>query len=184
MRIITGTARGMKLETLDGDEITRPTAERVKEAVFSAIQFDIEGRRVLDVFGGSGQMALEALSRGADFAVIADIDKKATEVIKRNAQKTKLFDKTRILTTDNKNLIKGLSSREKFDIVFLDPPYDSSLVFDTLELIERSDILNSNAYVICESDKEIAPPSSGMLEVKKAYRYGRVFVTILVNKGN
>lgn len=182
MRIITGIARGMKLETLDGDEITRPTAERVKEAVFSAIQFDIEGRRVLDVFGGSGQMALEALSRGADFAVIGDADKSATEVIKRNAQKTKLFEKTRILTTDYKGLIKGLSGRERFDIVFLDPPYDSDIIDDCIALLGRSDVLNANAYVICESNREIMPPE-GTLAVKKTYRYGRVFVTILVKEG-
>ena len=181
MRIITGTARGMKLETLDGDEVTRPTSEKVKEAVFSAIQFDIEGRRVLDVFGGSGQMALEALSRGADFAVIGDADKRATEVIKRNAQKTKLFEKTRILTTDFRSLIKGLAGRERFDIVFLDPPYEGTMVEESLSLIMRSDILNPNAYVICESDKKIPFECEG-LGLKRFYKYGRVFVTILVKE--
>lgn len=179
MRIITGSARGTRLETLEGDEITRPTAERVKEAIFSMIQFDIEGRRVLDVFAGSGQLALEALSRGADFAVMCDIDKRATEVIKRNAQKTKLYDRTRILTTDSKNLIRGLAGREKFDIVFLDPPYDSTLVDDTLKLIMKSDILNDNALVICESDRTEEFSCEG-LTLKRFYKYGRVFVTLLM----
>ena len=181
MRIITGVARGMRLETLEGDEVTRPTAEKVKEAVFSAIQFDIEGRRVLDVFGGSGQMALEALSRGADFAVIGDVDKRATEIIKKNAQKTKLFDKTRILTTDFRNLIKGLAGRERFDIVFLDPPYDSGLLKESLALLVRSDLLNPNAFVICESDNSEPVSCDGLVQ-RKFYKYGRVFVTILVNE--
>ncbi len=180
MRIITGSARGTKLITLDGDEITRPTAEKVKEAVFSAIQFDIEGRRVLDVFGGSGQMALEALSRGAAFAVIGDCDKRATEVIKQNAQKTKLYEQTRILTTDYKSLIRGLAGREKFDIVFLDPPYDSDMLKSALDLIVRAELLNDNALVICESDSK-EPTEHEKLSLKKFYKYGRVCVTVLVN---
>ena len=179
MRIITGSARGAKLETLEGSDITRPTAERVKEAVFSMIQFDIEGRRVLDVFAGSGQLALEALSRGADFAVICDIDKRATEIIKRNAQKTKLFDKTRILTRDFANLIRGLAGREIFDIAFLEPPYQSMLVVDALSLIMRNDILNDNALVICESDKKEPFCHKGLIN-KRFYKYGRVFITLLM----
>ena len=90
MRIITGTARGMKLETLDGEEITRPTSSRVKEGMFSAIQFEITGKRVLDLFAGSGQLALEALSRGAESAVIIDESEKAVEIIKNNAKKTNI----------------------------------------------------------------------------------------------
>ena len=102
MRIITGSAKGVKLFTLNGEDITRPTAERVKEALFSMIQFDIEGRRVLDLFAGSGQLGLEALSRGAASATFVDSSKSAVEIIKKNAEKTKLIDRARILNADYK----------------------------------------------------------------------------------
>jgi len=104
MRIITGTARGVHLETLDGDDITRPTGEKVKEALFSMIQFEIDGARVLDVFSGSGQLALEALSRGASYAVMGDVSPEAVAVIRKNSLKTKLAQNTRILTWTIKRL--------------------------------------------------------------------------------
>jgi len=183
MRIITGIARGTKLETLPGEDITRPTSEKVKEAVFSMIQFDIEGRRVLDIFGGSGQMALEALSRGAGFALIGDNDIKASEIIKKNAQKTKLFDRCRVLTTDYKNLIKGASGREKFDLVFLDPPYASGYIPDCLARMVRADILNPYALVVCESDVT-EPFGHPDFEMKSFHRYGKIYVTLLCKKEN
>ena len=120
MRIITGSARGTKLETLEGLE-TRPTTERVKEAVFSMIQFEIEGRRVLDLFGGSGQMGLEALSRGAQVCTFVDRNPQAVAVIKRNAQKTHLYEKCRVLNADWASFVRGLRG-EQFDVVILDPP--------------------------------------------------------------
>ena len=100
MRVITGTARGTKLATLDSDA-TRPTSDKVKEAIFSMIQFDLEGRVVLDLFGGSGQLALEALSRGAERAVIVDSSREATAIVIDNAKKTKLFEKCRVSTSDS-----------------------------------------------------------------------------------
>ena len=118
MRIITGSAKGMKLKTLAGEDITRPTAERVKEAVFSMINFDIDGARVLDLFGGSGQLALEALSRGAMLAVIGDSDRGAIDVIRENVKKTGFDDKTRVIMADYKSLIRSFHSKESFDIVF------------------------------------------------------------------
>ena len=116
MRIITGKARGVKLNTLGGLS-TRPTTEKVKEAVFSMIQFDIEGRRVLDLFAGSGQMALEALSRGAKNAVLVDSSKDAAEIIRKNAVKTKLFSNVKVIVSDYKSAILKLKG-EKFDLVF------------------------------------------------------------------
>lgn len=178
MRIITGSAKGTRLETLEGDDITRPTGERVKEAIFSMIQFDIEGRKVLDLFGGSGQLALEALSRGAALAVICDADKRATDIIKKNAQKTKLYEKTRILTTDCKNLLKSFSGKERFDLVFLDPPYATSLIYETLPLLIKYDLLNRSAHVVCESDRQDAFSCEG-LELKRFYKYGKVYITLL-----
>ncbi len=177
MRIITGSARGTKLETLEGEN-TRPTAERVKEAVFSMIQFDIEGRKVLDIFSGSGQLALEALSRGAESAVLGDVSREACEVIKRNAQKTHLFERCRVLSMDYKNLINAFAGKEKFDIIFIDPPYGEDLVQDTVDRLTAADILNDHALIICEHDSDTVFSGKGLLELKHV-RYGRVWITVL-----
>ena len=117
MRVITGSARGRKLITLEGDDV-RPTTDIVKEALFSIIQFEIEGRKVLDLFGGSGQLAIEALSRGADSAVIIDESEKAVEIIKTNAKKTNLMKKCRIARQDYSEYLKSAKGREKFDQQF------------------------------------------------------------------
>ena len=189
MRIITGVARGIKLETLEC-EATRPTSELVKEAVFSAIQFDITDRTVLDLFGGSGQLALEALSRGALKATIVDNSRQATDIIKSNAQKTKLFQKCKIATMDWKDFVKGASGREKFSLVFLDPPYKGTkeMTDDTSrktapldEIIKRiisAGILSDDAIIVAESDGDGVPvPPDSM--TCKVYRYGKTYVTIM-----
>lgn len=177
MRIITGKARGVRLETLEG-LTTRPTAEKTKMAIFNALQFDIEGRSVLDLFGGSGQMALEALSRGAEKAFICEYDKKAFEIIKRNAQKTKLFDCVRLVCTDYKNALKSLSGKEKFGLIFLDPPYDSDYIKIALRRIYEGDMLCDGGYIVCESDK-LEPFTSEGFSIYKHSKYGKSYVTIL-----
>ncbi len=151
MRIITGTARGIKLTTLEG-ETTRPTAERVKEAVFSMIQFEIEGRAVLDLFAGSGQLALEALSRGAARATIIDASREAANVIMDNAKKTRLFDRCRISCADYASFIRGAAHREQYDIVFLDPPYAAGLVPEALRKLAQGDLYAPGAVIVCETD--------------------------------
>ena len=151
MRVITGTARGTKLATLDSDA-TRPTSDKVKEAIFSMIQFDLEGRIVLDLFGGSGQLALEALSRGAERAVIVDSSREATATIIDNAKKTKLFEKCSVSTSDFASYLKGAAGREKFNIIFLDPPYNTSLLRDALVGIKSADILAAGGIIVAESD--------------------------------
>lgn len=151
MRIITGTARGIKLTTLEGDT-TRPTAERVKEAVFSMIQFEIEGRVVLDLFAGSGQLALEALSRGAARATIIDASREAMNVIMDNAKKTRLFDRCRISCADYASFIRGAQGREKYDIVFLDPPYAAGLMPEALRKLAQGDLYAPGAVIVCETD--------------------------------
>ena len=123
MRVITGVAKGKKLKTLEGDA-TRPTSERIKGAIFSSIQFEIEGRRVLDLFAGSGQMSLEALSRGAKFAVMLDSSPAAIKIITENAEKTRLAPKCLIKREDYLSYIKKNAGKQ-FDIIFLDPPYNS-----------------------------------------------------------
>ena len=129
MRVITGSARGRKLITLEGDDV-RPTTDIVKEALFSIIQFEIEGRKVLDLFGGSGQLAIEALSRGADSAVIVDLSKKSVEVIKQNLEHTGFSKKAVVVQSD---ALSFLSRRtEKYDIAFIDPPYLTGLLQEAL----------------------------------------------------
>lgn len=181
MRIITGTARGVKLETLEG-EATRPTAERVKEALFSMIQFDLDEAEVLDLFAGSGQLGLEALSRGAERAVFTDMSSDATAIVKANAQKTRLFDKCRILTMDYKDYIRAAAGKNKFDFIFIDPPYALKLVPTVLEKIKSADILGENGIAICETeDEEILTTDElrSSFEIIKQVRYGRVYLTLV-----
>ncbi|HPU17141.1 MAG TPA: 16S rRNA (guanine(966)-N(2))-methyltransferase RsmD [Bacillota bacterium] len=188
MRIITGSARGTKLETLEG-EAMRPTGGRVKEAVFSMIQFDIEGRRVLDLFAGSGQLALEALSRGAESAVIIDSSAEAIEIIKRNAKKTHLYDKCTISLMDYEAYLSrrshssGSATEGGFDIIFLDPPYNTDYLKKSLSMIAKGKIAKQNSIIVCESghedvfsgDEELAEK----YRVLKKSRYGRVYITLL-----
>ena len=156
MRIITGTARGVKLETLEG-EATRPTAERFKEALFSMIQFDVEGRDVLDLFGGSGQLGLEALSRGAASATFIDSSREAADIIIGNSRNCKLFDKCRISAMDSLAYLRSAAGKQDFDIIFLDPPYAAGLMPDCLRLIADGGILAEGGVIACETAEE-APP--------------------------
>ena len=177
MRVITGTARGTKLKTLDGLN-TRPTTEMCKEGVFSAIQFELHDRSVLDLFGGCGQMALEALSRGAERAVIVDSSRAACEIIKENAMKTRLMKQCRIVTADWKEYLRGVSGREKFDLIFLDPPYQEGILDEILHRLQYLEILAPGAIVVCESDKDGLPnPVDGW--TSKLYRYGKSYVTMV-----
>lgn len=182
MRIITGTAKGVRLETLEGEN-TRPTTEKIKEAVFSAIQFDIEGCRVLDLFAGSGQMGLEALSRGAQSCMFVDSEREAMEIVKRNAQKTKFFDKSRFLVSDYRNYVRKAGGKDGFDLIFIDPPYADKAVGDALERILRAGIAKPRCIFVCESgDENIFEGKEHIKDrftVKKSASYGRVFINIL-----
>ena len=185
MRIITGSARGAKLLTLEGLE-TRPTAERTKEAVFSVIRFDIESRKVLDLFSGSGQMALEALSQGAQSAVMLDKSKEAVNIITKNAEKTRLKDKCEIYCTDAFDYLKR-NKGEKFDIVFIDPPYALRLVEKSLEALVENDNLKPTSIIIRESaEPDVFAPESpfeNKFETIKKSKYGVAYVNILTLKG-
>lgn len=173
MRIITGKARGCRLETLMGMD-TRPTVERVKEGVFSAINFEIEGRRVLDLFAGSGQMGLEALSRGAASCVFVDNNREAVQVVRRNITATRLNGAT-VLTTEATTYLR--QCRERYDLVFLDPPYDAGLLLPCLELLDG--VVTPGGAVLCESDRQTELPEQiGSLSLERTYRYGRVVVRL------
>jgi 16S rRNA (guanine(966)-N(2))-methyltransferase RsmD len=179
MRIITGKARGKRLDTLEGTA-TRPTAERAKEAIFSVLQFEIEGRRVLDLFGGSGQMGLEALSRGAKSVDIVDSSDAAVKIINQNIKKVGL-DGAKCTRSDFADFLR--SSRDKYDIVFLDPPYALGLVPKALELLVDRDLLKPTSVVVCESAKEDVFSNNSSLEEKleviKRAKYGVAHVTYL-----
>ena len=184
MRIITGSARGTKLATLEG-EATRPTAERVKEAIFSMIQFDLPDSHVLDLFAGSGQLGLEALSRGAEKAHLVDRSAEATAIIKHNAQKTHLWDRCRVVTMDFADYIRGTKG-EKFDFVFLDPPYGSGMLKAALEKLAESELLADGAWIFCEDETDDIfggdETLAARFNVEKQNRYGRVFITVLTRK--
>lgn len=170
MRVITGTARGRRLETLPGED-TRPTGEKVKEGLFSAIQFEIEGRRVLDLFAGSGQLGIEALSRGAAGCVFVDRSREAVEVIRRNLKAANLTQNTQVLNLDADAYLQRPGDR--FDLVFLDPPYASGLQEPMLQKV--GPLVNDGGAVICESDgSQTLPETVGGLSLRRTYRYGRV----------
>ena len=182
MRVITGSARGRRLLELEGME-TRPTTDRVKEGVFSALQFDIEGRRVLDLFAGTGQMGIECLSRGAASAVFVDRRKDAAELVKRNLALTELSDRARVVRGDSLEFLAG--TKESFDLVFLDPPYASGLRERALERLTAPgfDILAPYGIIVAEHPAELRlePPPSCRL--RRSYRYGKIAVTLLQRAG-
>ena len=184
MRIITGKAKGVRLMTLEG-ETTRPTAERVKEAVFSMLQFDIEGRRVLDLFAGSGQMALEALSRGAALAVLVDKSKDANKIIAKNVEKTRFGELCRVFLMDYSEYIRRYAG-ESFDIVFLDPPYAAGLYAPALRALLDAGMLKPTSLIVCESDtKDIFSKDASLadrFDEVRVSRYSRTVITILSPK--
>lgn len=186
MRIITGTAKGKRLETLEG-EATRPTSERIKEAIFSSIQFEVENRRVLDLFAGSGQMGLEALSRGADRATFIDSSREAMEIVKKNAKTTGFDDSCHYLVSDWKNYIRKASGREKFDLVFIDPPYAMECCADAAAYLAEREVIIPGALVVLESGtEELAADDERLVgyEIIKSTHYGKkTFVNILLYKG-
>lgn len=184
MRIITGKARGAKLLTLEGDN-TRPTSERAKEAVFSMLAFDIEGREVLDLYAGSGQMGLEALSRGAVRATFIDNSAAAIDVIKKNIIKTKLIDGAICLKSDVNDYLKR--AKGKYDIVFIDPPYALRAVAGALEIMLCKNLLKPTSIIVCESEEEDifenAPMLRDKFEIKKKAKYGIAHITVLTPIG-
>jgi 16S rRNA (guanine(966)-N(2))-methyltransferase RsmD len=172
MRIISGTARGRKLCDVNID--IRPTTDMVKESIFNIIQFDIEGRRVLDLFAGSGQLGVEALSRGAASAVFVDSNPAAVKLIYKNLGLCGFSGSAYVQTSDALRYLKRNSSLEEaFDIVFIDPPYGSLLLPDVLSEIIRFDKLNTNGIIICEVAIGTSVPTVDLpYFLHKEYKYG------------
>lgn len=189
MRIITGTAKGIRLLTLEGDA-TRPTSERAKEGLFSMIQFDLPGRRVLDLFAGSGQLGLEALSRGAVHCTFTDASAEAIGIVRKNIEKTHFTECTKTMITDYRSFLRKSVGREGFDIVFLDPPYASGALTDALLRLSRTKLMKRGCLLICESENEDARIFEKQAELSEMYtsvkqnNYGRVHIEILTPSEN
>lgn len=170
MRVITGNAKGRRLQTLEGLDV-RPTTERVKEAMFSMIQFALPGAVVLDLFAGSGQLGIEALSRGAKLCVFVDSSKQAHDTQKENLKATGLMGSARVVLNNHKAFLEG--NKELFDVVFLDPPYDHSIIPEALDLLQ--DNLNENGLIICETGlAEQLPEKTEKLHLLKDRKYGKI----------
>ena len=175
MRIISGEARGRKLEAQEGLS-ARPTTDRGKESIFNIIQFDVEGRVVLDLFAGSGQLGIEALSRGAERAVFVDLSREACGIIGKNLETTGFAGRAKIVQTGCELFLEAC--REKFDLVFIDAPYLSGDHEKALELIFKIDILNPNGIIICETGRvQGVPDGSGPYEKQREYLYGGTRIT-------
>lgn len=178
MRVITGSARGCKLQAPDGLE-TRPTAEIAKEAVFSIIQFEVEGADVLDLFAGSGQMGIEALSRGAKHCVLVDSSRACQQAQRRNLARTGLAERARVVCGDALVFLRGAPGR--FDITFLDPPYGQGIAEKALPLVAGA--MRSGGVILCESGKgEALPETAGDYVKKREYRYGKTIITLYREK--
>ena len=179
MRVITGIARGMKLEAPEGDAV-RPTSEKTKEAIFSAIHFDIEGRRVLDLFAGSGQLGIEALSRGAERAVFTDASAESIEYVKRNVKRTGFEKQAVICRTDYASFLR--STKEVFDIAFIDPPYAAGVTSDAVTL--TAGVMSDYGIIVCEHSPEAELPESvGGFSVYRRYQYGKLVHVTIYKKG-
>lgn len=176
MRVITGKARGVQLKTPDG-QLTRPTSDRVKEALFSIIQFEIPGAAVLDLFGGTGQLGIEALSRGAKSAVFVDAREDACKLIRENLKRTRLEQDGKVVRADYMEYLNRC--REKFDIILLDPPYAEVFLENSLKCITEIDILQSGGIIIAERPlgKDIPWEFEGFTR-SRDYKYGNTLLTI------
>lgn len=179
MRVITGTARGRVLKAVEGLDV-RPTTDKVKEAVFSAVHFQLEGAKMLDLFCGSGQMGIEALSRGAEVCVFVDKDRRSIEVTKQNLVSAGLFQKARVTQTDFKSYLTGC--KDSFDIAFLDPPYSCGILQQALPLLVGK--MNPSGVILCEHeekdilpDKVSSPDGTVVFCRTKKYRYARISVS-------
>ena len=182
MRVIAGTARSRRLEALPGLD-TRPTTDRVKESVFNVIQFDIEGRRALDLFAGTGQLGIEALSRGAAFCDFVDSAPAALNTVRRNLKTCGFEDRA---ACHGKDFAAYLTRcREKYGLVFLDPPYASGSLERAMELITTIDIVVEHGIMVCESTADrLLPEVPAPYEKGKEYRYGKIKFTLYRRRAN
>lgn len=178
MRVITGLAKGRRLETLEGEDV-RPTTERIKEAVFSIIQFETEGRSFLDLFAGSGQMGIEALSRGAESAFFVDNSKRSLDVVKRNLKAVGLEQNAKTFAMDFRSFL--VMNPQKFNIAFLDPPYRTGALHQALEIVPKA--MKETGVIIAENpiDEKILS-NYGDFTLDREYRYGKIRISTFRHK--
>lgn len=179
MRIISGCRRGHKLHDFEGQDV-RPTTDRVKEAVFNLIQTYIPGAEVLDMFAGSGALSFECLSRGADYAVILDKDKRSVDIIERNRRELRFEDRCSVINRSCFDYAEGCS--KQFDIIFLDPPYNKGFIEPSLEVIVRKELLTDDGIIVLESDNTDFRSDISGLEIYRQKKYGRTYITIYKKK--
>ncbi len=182
MRVISGTARGRRLKELPGMD-TRPTTDKVKESLFNIIQFDIEGRRVLDLFGGTGQLGIEALSRGAAHCTFVDMSRQAAAIIRENVTAVGFADRATVQQGDAMAFLSGC--RGKYDLIFLDPPYQTQLLENCVQAVAKFDILSEHGIMVCESalEKQL-PELEAPYEKGREYRYGKIKLTVYRRQGS
>jgi len=179
MRVISGTARGLKLKAADGFD-TRPTADRVKENIFNMIAPELPGCKFLDLFSGTGAIGIEALSRGAEFAAFVDSSPTAVEVIRHNLDAAKLTDSAMVFRMDFKHALERfMHEKRKFDVIFLDPPYHAVLAEEALELIADGGLLDDKGYVVVELENGAQLEAPGF-DIYKSRDYGASSVVILI----
>ena len=175
MRIISGTRRGQKLAEFDGMDI-RPTTDRVRESLFNLIMSYVNGASVLDLFGGSGALSLEAISSGADKSIICDIDQRAIKLITHNTEQLRFNDRVQILNKSAKQFLD--ENKNAFDIIFLDPPYNKGIIGPILEQIIKTDALAEDGIIVLESDNTDEHNEFSGLEILKQRKYGRTYITV------
>lgn len=174
MRVITGSARGRRLKTLDGIDV-RPTTDKVKEAIFSIVQFDVEGSAVLDLFSGSGQMGIEALSRGAKSCTFVDNSRSSIEITKENIASAGFKNEATVMNSDSIGYLR--MCRNTFDLAFLDPPYGKGLIEQTLKLL--SEHMSDRGIIVCEHELGLELPEEfGKIKKYRTYKYGKIGVTV------
>ena len=182
MRVIAGSARGCRLKELEGME-TRPTTDRVKESLFNIIQFDIEGRKILDLFAGTGQLGIECLSRGAQSAVFVDRRADAVKLIRDNLKATSLAERGRVVSGDSMEYLKTV--RETFDIILLDPPYEAGLLDPAISHIAKFDILSPHGIIVAEHPANMVLPAlEAPYRLHRTYRYGKIALTLYRRDAN
>ena len=174
LRVISGSARGTKLNTLPGDEVIRPTTDRVKESVFNIIQFCVKGADVLDVFCGSGALGIEALSRGAAVCTFVDSSRESLKIAEGNIKKTHLEGKAKLIKSDFREFFS--TNAKKYDIIFADPPYAAGFMEDFVAKIEKSGALSQNGILIFEAPREISPYEGKRIVPYRIASYGKTQV--------
>jgi len=175
MRIIAGRAGGLKLKSLKGRDV-RPTLDRVKESMFNIIAFDLPGAEVLDLFSGFGSLGIEALSRGAAKSAFVEINKAHLKVIEQNLKKAKLFDLAKLYNQDVYLYLKNCS--QKYDIIFMDPPYQKDMSAEAIELIIENDLLKAKGLIISERSESEKVEEYEELKIIKNKKYGNSLIVI------